>query len=100
VATSILFGIVVRKNIDFVQTHSSDLFNSIIHTLGLREIYMHGGNFTWSNNHASPALDKLERILMSPDWEDFFPLVTVRKLVRKFLIIMPYYLTLALTPLL
>jgi hypothetical protein len=66
-----------------VQTHASDLFNSTIHTLGLREIFMHGGKFTWSNNHASPTLEKLDRILMSLDWEDFFPLVTVRKLVRE-----------------
>jgi hypothetical protein len=40
---------------------------------------MHGGNFTWSNNHASPNLEKLDRILMSPDWEDLLPLVTVRE---------------------
>jgi hypothetical protein len=56
-----------EKNTSFVQTHASDLFNSIIHTLGLREIFMHGGKFTWSNNHASPTLEKLDRILMSPD---------------------------------
>jgi hypothetical protein len=46
-----------EKNTPFVQTHASDLFNSIIHTLGLREIFMHGGKFTWSNNHASPTLE-------------------------------------------
>jgi hypothetical protein len=44
---------------------------------------MHGGKYTWSNKHASPTLEKLDRILMSPDWEDLFPLVTVRKLVRE-----------------
>jgi hypothetical protein len=44
---------------------------------------MHGGKFTWSNNHASPTLEKLDRILMSLDWEDLFPLVTIRKLVRE-----------------
>jgi hypothetical protein len=72
-----------EKNTPFVQNHSSDLFNSIIHTLGLREIFMHGGKFTWSNNHASPTLEKLDRVLMSPGWEDLFPLVTVQKLVRE-----------------
>jgi hypothetical protein len=44
---------------------------------------MHGGKYTWSNKHASPTLEKLDRILMSPDWEDLFSLVTVRKLVRE-----------------
>jgi hypothetical protein len=28
-------------------------------------------------------LEKLDRVLMSPDWEDLFPLVSVRKLVRE-----------------
>jgi hypothetical protein len=54
----------------------------MIHTLGLRQIFMHGGKYTWSNKHATPTLEKLDRILMSPDWEDLFPLVSVRKLVR------------------
>ena len=37
---------------------------------------------TWSNKQAHPTLEKLDRILMSEEWEDLFPLVTVRKLVR------------------
>jgi hypothetical protein len=43
---------------------------------------MHGGQYTWSNKQASPTLEKLDRILMTLDWEDMFPLVSVRKLVR------------------
>jgi hypothetical protein len=73
-----------EKNTLFVQNHSSHLFNSIIHTLGLTKIYMHGSKYTWSNNHAGPTLEKLDRILMSADWEDLFPLITLRKLVREF----------------
>jgi hypothetical protein len=72
-----------EKNKNFTHTHTSDLFNSIIHTMGLREIFMHGGKYTWSNKHASPTLEKLDRVLMSHDWEDLFPLVSVRKLVRE-----------------
>jgi hypothetical protein len=43
---------------------------------------MHGGKYTWSNKHVIPTLEKLDRVLMSPEWEDLFPLVHVRKLVR------------------
>jgi hypothetical protein len=64
-----------EKNKKIVHSHSIDIFNSVIHTLGLREIFMHGGRFTWSNKQASPTLEKLDRFLMSPDWEDMFPLV-------------------------
>ena len=61
----------------------SDLFNSIIHLNELREIKMTGGQYTWSNNQAIPTLEKLDRFLMSKDWEDMFPLTTVHKLSRE-----------------
>jgi hypothetical protein len=54
-----------EKNTPFIESHSLDLFNSIIHTPGLSEIFMHGGKYTWSNNHASPTLENLDRILLS-----------------------------------
>lgn len=71
------------KNSNSPLAHSSDLFNAIINTLRLREIYMAGGIYTWTNNQVVPILDKLDRILMSPTWEDLFPLVCVRKLLRE-----------------
>lgn len=39
----------------------SDTFNSIISAFELREIFMTGGKFTWSNNQADPTLEKLDR---------------------------------------
>jgi len=44
---------------------------------------MTGGMYTWSNNQDIPILEKLDRILMSKDWEDLFPQVWVRKLPRE-----------------
>ena len=44
---------------------------------------MSGGQYTWSNNHTDPTLEKLDRFLMSSFWEDLFRLVTVHKLVRE-----------------
>lgn len=46
---------------------------------------MSGGRFTWSNNQSDPTLEKLDRILMSREWEDIFPSVMVNKLPREFL---------------
>uniref|UniRef100_A0A453I481 Endonuclease/exonuclease/phosphatase domain-containing protein n=1 Tax=Aegilops tauschii subsp. strangulata TaxID=200361 RepID=A0A453I481_AEGTS len=45
-------------------------------------IDMGGGKYTWINSQKHPTLEKLDRVLMSFDWEDLFPLVSVRKLVR------------------
>ena len=62
---------------------ATDLFNSIINTLALREIHISGGKYTWTKYQTHPTLEKLDRILMSECWEDIFPLVSVRKLVRE-----------------
>jgi endonuclease/exonuclease/phosphatase family metal-dependent hydrolase len=72
-----------EKNTKFTPLHYSNLFNTIIHSLGLREIFMHGGKYTWSNKNVVPTMKKLDRVLMSPEWEDLFPLFHVRKLVRQ-----------------
>jgi exonuclease III len=71
-----------EKNKAMIHSNWSDIFNSIINTCALREIHMTSGQFTWSNNHSDPTLEKLDRFLMSSSWEDLFPLVTVHKLVR------------------
>jgi exonuclease III len=73
---------VKEKNKPCALPHSSEVFNSVINTLGLREIHMAGGRFTWSNKRNDPTLEKLDRILMSPEWELLFPLVSIKKLVK------------------
>jgi hypothetical protein len=56
---------------------------TIINTCELRELEMSGGQYTWSNNHATPTLEKLDRFLVSKDWELIFPLTTVHNLARE-----------------
>ena len=72
-----------EKNKKMTSHKSTDLFNSIINTLALREIHISAGKYTWTNNQAHPTLEKLDRVLMSEEWEDLFPLVSIRKLVRE-----------------
>lgn len=50
--------------------------------MNLREIHLNGGKYTWSNKQSHPTLEKLDRVLMSYEWEDPFPLVSVHKFVR------------------
>jgi hypothetical protein len=59
------------------------MFNAIINCNGLREIYLSGGQYTWSNNQQDPTLEKLDRFLMNDSWECLFPLATVHKLVKE-----------------
>jgi hypothetical protein len=37
---------------------------------------MVGGLYTWTNKQKTPTLEKVDRILMSHDWEILFPPVS------------------------
>jgi hypothetical protein len=58
------------------------MFNSIIQSLNLREIALSGRQFTWASRRDNPSYEKLDRILTTVDWEQKFPLVSVRALSR------------------
>jgi hypothetical protein len=59
------------------------MFNSVINVCELREIEISGGQYTRTNNQAVPTLEKLDRFLISREWELLFPLTTVHKLIRE-----------------
>lgn len=70
-----------EKNKPTVLPPSSHLFNVVINSYCLREIKIIEGKYTWSNKQKNPTLEKLDRVLMSPDWECLYPMVFV-KLVK------------------
>ena len=49
-----------------------ELFNNFIGELQLREIYVSGVKFTWSNKQKNPTLIKLDRILATSCWDTFY----------------------------
>ena len=61
-------------------SHWPFLFNVVIDNLSLREVHMTGRQFTWANSLPEPTYDNLDSVLMDSDWEDKYPLVTVRAL--------------------
>jgi len=54
-----------------------NLFNAVIESLDFKEIVMSGRQFTWAGPGDNPIFEKLDRVLVSTDWEDKFPLSTV-----------------------
>jgi hypothetical protein len=50
------------------------LFNAVIESLHLREIVMTGCQYTWAGPGDNPTFKKLDRVLVSTDWEIQFPL--------------------------
>jgi mannosylglycoprotein endo-beta-mannosidase len=62
--------------------HWPFVFNAITESLNLKEIALSGRQFTWASRREIPTYEKLDRVLASVEWEQKFPLVTVRALTR------------------
>jgi exonuclease III len=71
-----------EKNNDNFQGRWPFIFNAIIDSLDLREIALSGRQFTWANRRETPTYEKLDIFLASVEWEQKFPLVSVRALTR------------------
>lgn len=54
-----------------------NIFNAVIESLELKEIRMSGHLYTWVGPGDDPTYEKLDRVLVSTEWEDQFPLTAV-----------------------
>lgn len=70
------------KSSDHIDRNLINMFNSFIGTHQLRELARSGPRFTWSNKRANPVLANLDRILVSTEWEERFPLCLTWSLTR------------------
>jgi exonuclease III len=50
--------------------------------LNLRDLEMSGRKFTWTNTLPNPTYEKIDRIMMSIEWEQNIPLANVIALFR------------------
>jgi hypothetical protein len=71
-----------EKNNDNFDHRWPFLFNSVIDGLNLWELEMSGRKFTWANALPNPTYEELDRILVSTEWEQEFPLTNVVALSR------------------
>jgi hypothetical protein len=76
----------------------SSLFNSIIDFHNLIELDLSGRLYTWSNNRNSPTFEKLDRFLVSLEWNMHYNNVNVSGLVDPSLIMFPFVLELISCP--
>lgn len=70
-----------------------ELFNNFIWNLHLREIYVSGVKFTWSNKQQNPTLVRLDRILATTSWDLHFSGCYAWTKARVGLITLPLSLT-------
>jgi mannosylglycoprotein endo-beta-mannosidase len=70
------FNMILRaseKNNRNLDRRSMNSFREFVAEHELKEIYMHGRLYTWSNEREVPTMSKIDRALVSVDWDLAFP---------------------------
>ena len=68
------------KSNDRVDRASLRRFRRTVAALELQDLHLHGRCYTWSNERANPTLVRLDRVLVSLDWDTLFPNAHLRGL--------------------
>ena len=71
-----------EKNKDNFNLRWPFLFNAVIDSFDLREIDLSGRQYTFANSLSDPTYEKLDRALMTSEWEFKYLMVTVYALDR------------------
>jgi exonuclease III len=67
-----------EKSSDNTSNTWMDNFNNFIRDNGVKEMNRKGSKFTWSNKQENPVMSVLDRVLMSPSWEQFYKNLPVK----------------------
>jgi len=69
------FNLIYRdegKNNEHVNRRMMGRFHRTINNLALKEIYLNGRRYSWSNKQTPPTLVHLDRVLCTADWEELY----------------------------
>ncbi|CAM0950375.1 unnamed protein product [Alopecurus aequalis] len=61
------------KNNARINRRCLSAFRSFINELQLKDLYLHGRRYTWSNEQRQATMVKLDRVLFNEEWDTLFP---------------------------
>lgn len=64
-----------------VNNNLMEAFNDFVAETELKELHRAGGQFTWANKRVNPVMFMLDRVFVSTEWENQFPMVTAQSRV-------------------
>ena len=53
-----------------------ELFSEFVEDLNLIDLPLERGSYTWSRGSVRPSMSRIDRVLVSQDWEEQYPDVT------------------------
>ena len=71
-----------ERNLECRLSHSMRRFSEVLNELGLRDLPLQGGPFTWRGGLNNQRMSRLDRFLVTADWENQFCNVTQCTLPR------------------
>ena len=61
------------KNNALINRRMMGRFRAKLNTLELKEIYLNGRRYTWSNEQRVATLEKIDHVFVSNDWDEAYP---------------------------
>jgi hypothetical protein len=62
-----------EKNNDHLDRRIMSSFRHFVQEHEIKDLYLHGRRFTWSNEREAPTLTRIDRALVSVDWDLMHP---------------------------
>jgi len=53
-------------------------FRRFLNVCELKEVYLHGRRYTWSNERENPTLVRLDRVFVTAGWEELYNSCSLR----------------------
>uniref|UniRef100_A0A8R7TFI0 Endonuclease/exonuclease/phosphatase domain-containing protein n=1 Tax=Triticum urartu TaxID=4572 RepID=A0A8R7TFI0_TRIUA len=70
------FNLIVNaedKNNENINRQMLARFRALLNRLELKELYLNGRRYTWSNERQNPTMEKIDHVFAMNTWEDGYP---------------------------